>query len=91
MWYICTLHCFYIFGKMLKINFLRFFNKFPGFDFSSKIYPFDDQASYYEGPVHGFYTLSVFRLVLEPTNSVSQVCLKLECFLLYFGISMSLF
>src|SRR6218665_888702 len=32
----CTLHCIHIFGKMLKINFLKFFHKFPGFDFSSK-------------------------------------------------------
>ena len=32
----CTLHCIQIFVKMLKINFLKFFNRFPGVDFSSK-------------------------------------------------------
>jgi len=32
----CTLHCIHIFGKMSKINFLKFFNKFSGFNFSSK-------------------------------------------------------
>src|SRR6218665_112081 len=34
--YFSTLHCIHIFCKMLKINFLKFFHTFPGFDFSSK-------------------------------------------------------